>query len=211
MDAVDPPSTKKKTKKDLELERIAIVVVPLDTLDAKVQHPRQFLIAKASFEAAIDSKISGWEKEDVDGEMVSKADTFMLEVEEYKDEPDVVGMGCSSVADSARQAADALKSFKESMGKWKVPLDVLEHTKTFEKLSKSYDTAVEQLQQYTDTILGYATRREADAQTQKDKAKTKIKNMTTNLFTSLSETGNPRLVAKADSQSCQVRRLSQVS
>ena len=103
--AIDEAAAKKATKKQQEADKIKIVVQPLDSLEPTVDHPRKFLIAKASFESAVDTKLSRWEKETIEGEVVTKSDEFLADIHDVKEEADVVALGVDKVAEAATAAA----------------------------------------------------------------------------------------------------------
>lgn len=195
-DAVDPPSERKKTRRQLELEKLKIVVVDLPSLASTIDHPRHFLIAKASFETAVDSKLSTWERETIEGDVVSKADEFLQTIEPVKAEPDVVALNVNDIVGKAQKAAQALKAFRDVQKTWRLPLDVDAERTVFDELCRDYDEALGDLASYADTIHGFSLRRCVTDKKASDKAKTAVKLAKDMLFQQLVKTGVPKILAK---------------
>ena len=190
---------KKKSKRQERLDKIKIVVVPLDELSSDIAScPRQFMIAKASFEAAISGKLSGWEKETLEGDMQSKADEFLADAEPVKDNPEVQSLNITGIASAATAAAQALKSFSDALCSWKLPVDIDDKRRSFESLCKAYDKGLQDIETYADTIAGFTLRQKFKMKARDQQQKDALKSVKDTYFTSFTKCGVPRIVSKVE-------------
>ena len=168
----------------------------LSDLADTCEHPRNFMIAKASFEAAVEGKLSAWEKETLEGAMESKADQFLNDIESVRLDADVVALNVDAVAAAATSAADALKSFREGLTSWRLPVDIDEKRKCFHDLCSKYDKCMGDLEAYADTVAGFTLQRTEKAKGKEEKLKGVVKSVRDTLYMAFTKCGVPKLLAK---------------
>ena len=192
-------TAKKKSKRQERMDKIKIVVMPLDELSSEISNcPRQFMIAKASFEAAISGKLSGWEKETIEGDMQSKSDEFLADAEPFKNNPEVQSLNITGIASAATAAAQALKSFSDALCSWKLPVDIDDKRRSFESLCKAYDKGLQDIESYADTIAGFSLRQNVKMKSKEQQAKNALKSVRDTFYTRFTNCGVPRIVAKVE-------------
>ena len=154
-------------------------------------------MAKSSFRAAIDGKLSNWYVDGVDLDTKSnRVEQFQQDIAEVRTDPEVEALPLDEVMATAKAAAQSIIDCKEGIKTWRMPCGIKEHREKLFASFKRYDAAMVDLETYAGVVDGLIAKQEVDDDVLKDKAKKHIKKCRDALYNRLCTEGVPKIVAK---------------
>ena len=172
-------------------------MVPLCDLEAELGELLDVWSAQSSFEAAVNSKISGFQFEKASGEgFKDRGDVLVELVDEHKEDEKISVMDSASVAKAAKDAHSALVSWRNSTKAWKPPLNTTEKKAELDVLFEAWDKAQANLESYISAVKDHDQKKEIKTKDSEKVKKKRITGCLNRFYVVLRNTGLPKLLAK---------------
>ena len=144
----------------------AVEIVPLDDLEDRCVKSRLLFRVQESFAAALEDKIDKWVVKTTDGD-TTKGAQYVDRMKDWASHEFMLNMPWEEAGATATAAATALIEMRDGIKNWKIELDVTAKRELFAQLSKSFDEAMDALEDFHNT----ADRLEIKQKTQEQLAK----------------------------------------